>query len=68
LSCTLAAAAALIVYGFIGGFRIEGFGAIALIFINLYNGKKGRYPLPSILFYAAYPVHLMIIGIMARGI
>lgn len=62
--CMVSVAAALIIYGFLGGFYIEGFGAIALIFILLYNGKKGQYPFPSLLFYAAYPLHLLILGLM----
>lgn len=62
--CMLSVAAALILYGFLGGFYIEGFGAIALIFILLYNGKKGQYPFPSLLFYAAYPLHLLILGLL----
>lgn len=66
--CVLVTSAALIGYGFLGGFGVEGFGALAWIFIGSYNGKKGRYPLPSILFYAAYPVHLLILGIMSRGL
>lgn len=66
--CGLVTSAALIGYGFLGGLRVEGFGALAWIFIGLYNGKKGRYPLPSILFYAAYPIHLLILGIIARGL
>lgn len=66
--CTLAVAAALIGYGWLGGFHIEGIGALALIPILLYNGKKGEYPFPSILFYAAYPLHLLILGLLVRGI
>lgn len=66
--CVLATSAALIGYGFLGGFQVEGFGALAWIFIGLYNGKKGWYPLPSILFYAAYPIHLLILGIIERGL
>ena len=62
--CMVSVAAALIIYGFLGGFYIEGFGAIALIFILLYNGEKGQYPFPSLLFYAAYPLHLLILGLM----
>lgn len=65
--CTLAVSAALISYGWLGGFHIEGFGALALIPIVLYNGKKGEYPFPSIFFYAAYPVHLLILGLVVRG-
>lgn len=64
VKCMVSVAAALIIYGFLGGFYIEGFGAIALIFILLYNGKKGQYPFPSLLFYAAYPLHLLILGLM----
>lgn len=64
VKCMVSVAAALITYGFLGGFYIEGFGAIALIFILLYNGKKGQYPFPSLLFYAAYPFHLLILGLM----
>lgn len=63
--CALVTSVALIVYGFLGGFQIEGFGALAWILIGLYNGKKGRYPFPSILFYAAYPIHLLILGLIA---
>ncbi|MDD7388793.1 MAG: TraX family protein, partial [Lachnospiraceae bacterium] len=62
VKCMASVAAALILHGFLGGFYIEGFGAIALIFILLYNGKKGQYPFPSLLFYAAYPLHLLILG------
>ena len=64
VKCMVSVAAALILYGFLGGFYIEGFGAIALIFILVYNGKKGQYPFPSLLFYAAYPLHLLILGLM----
>ena len=64
VKCMVSVAAALIIYGFLGGFYIEGFGAIALIFILLYNGEKGQYPFPSLLFYAAYPLHLLILGLM----
>lgn len=64
VKCMASVAAALILYGFLGGFYIEGFGAIALIFILLYNGKKGQYPFPSLLFYAAYPLHLLILGLL----
>ncbi|MGN0293734.1 MAG: TraX family protein [Lachnospiraceae bacterium] len=62
--CMVSVAAALIIYGFLGGFYIEGFGAVALIFILLYNGEKGQYPFPSLIFYAAYPLHLLILGLM----
>ena len=64
VKCMVSVAAALIIYGFLGGLYIEGFGAIALIFILLYNGEKGQYPFPSLLFYAAYPLHLLILGLM----
>lgn len=64
VKCMASVAAALILHGFLGGFYIEGFGAIALIFILLYNGKKGQYPFPSLLFYAAYPLHLLILGLL----
>lgn len=64
--CTAVAAGLLITYGFASEFPIKGFGAAALIFILFYNGKKGNYPFPSILFYAVYPLHLVVLGLMAR--
>ena len=66
--CILIAAIALVLDSIAGGFTIEFFGALSLIFIWFYNGRKGRYPVPSILFYAAYPLHLLLFGFIARGI
>ena len=66
-TCVLVTCAALIAYGFLGGFQIEGFAALSWIFIGNYNGEKGKYPLPSIVFYAAYPIHLLILGVLVRG-
>ncbi|MDO5409899.1 MAG: TraX family protein, partial [Lachnospiraceae bacterium] len=62
-----AAAIAIAGYSWLNGSVISGFALLAIPFILLYNGKKGRYPLPSLLFYAAYPIHLLILGILLHG-
>lgn len=66
--CLVIAGAALLVDSIVNGFSIEYWGALALIFIWFYNGRKGRYSMPAILFYAAYPLHLLLIGLIVRGI
>ena len=59
------AALVIIGYGWIKGFTIEGFGALALILIGYYNGEKGNGRIPSLLFYAIYPLHLLIAGMLS---
>lgn len=60
--------AAFIVYGLLGSFQIEGFAALALLLIHLYNGERGTYRIPSLVFYALYPIHLFILGVIAHGL
>lgn len=55
----------IIGYGWIKGFTIEGFGALALILIGFYNGEKGSTRIPPLLFYAIYPLHLLIAGLLS---
>jgi len=43
---------------------INNYAVFALFPILLYNGRRGRLSL-KYMFYAAYPVHLMIIGLIA---
>ena len=43
--------------------RIQIFGLLALPFILLYNGNKGRQ-LPKLFYYLYYPVHLGIIALI----
>lgn len=47
-------------------FPLQGFALLSLIFIWLYNGKKG-YDKPwfKTACYAFYPVHLLILGVLA---
>lgn len=59
------AALVIIGYGWIKGFTIEGFGALALILIGFYNGQKGNGRIPSLLFYAIYPLHLLLAGLLS---
>lgn len=47
----------------IGG--VQGFAVLALIPIYMYNGKKG-YNKSKWLFYAYYPLHLLIIGLIRQ--
>lgn len=60
--------AAFIVYGLLGGFKVEGFAALALILIHMYNGERGKYRIPYLVFYALYPIHLFILGVIAHGL
>lgn len=48
---------ALLLYLFFGAFEL--YGALALIPITLYNGKKG--PATKLFFYWFYPLHLLIL-------
>ena len=59
------AALVIIGYGLLKGFSIEGFGALALILIGYYNGEKGNGRIPSLLFYAIYPLHLLLAGLLS---
>ena len=47
--------------------RIELWGLLALLPIWLYNGSKGM-KLPRYLFYAFYPAHLLVIGLIALAL
>ena len=47
--------------------RIDVWGLLALLPIWLYNGSKG-IKLPRYLFYAFYPAHLMVIGLIALAL
>ena len=60
-ACTVGAGV-FIVEGLTGSFRPEMAAAISFILILFYNGKRGNYVIPPILFYAAYPLHLLILG------
>lgn len=44
---------------------VQGFAVLALIPIYMYNGKKG-YNKSKWLFYAYYPLHLLIIGLIRQ--
>ena len=59
------AALVIIGYGLLKGFSMEGFGALALILIGCYNGEKGNGRIPSLLFYAIYPLHLLLAGLLS---
>lgn len=50
--------------GLTGSFRPEMAAAFSFLLILFYNGKRGNYVIPPILFYAAYPLHLFIFGWM----
>lgn len=78
LRITLAIPAFLVVYATIGIFRYysvdhfrvfsiflenEFFAVLAIPLILMYNGAKGR-PLNKWFYYAFYPVHLLILGLM----
>ena len=46
-------------------FPTQGFAVLSLIFIWLYNGKKGRSSKAlQYGFYAFYPVHMLILAII----
>ena len=65
-SGTLAAAAACLVSA-CSTMRIELWGLLALLPIGLYDGSKG-IRLPRYLFYAFYPVHLLVLGVIALAL
>lgn len=57
----------LIAYFLLSGFLFSGIqllAVFALPFLWLYNGKKG--PSVKCAFYAFYPVHILILGLIAR--
>ena len=43
----------------------EAFGALAIVFINQYNGQRGGKKF-KYFFYAFYPVHLILLGLLKR--
>ncbi|MGX8715219.1 MAG: TraX family protein [Lachnospiraceae bacterium] len=64
LAACAVGAGMFIVEGLTGSFRPEMAAAISFILILFYNGKRGNYVVPPILFYAAYPLHLLILGLL----
>ena len=42
---------------------VETFGALSLLFINVYNGKRGKIRY-KYLFYLFYPAHLLVLGLI----
>ena len=45
--------------------RIETFGALSLILIDMYNKKRGSISAPLKMgFYIIYPAHLLILGLI----
>lgn len=55
-------------YGFLGGFPIEAAAGLSMLLIACYNGKKGQYPVPSLVFYGIYPLHLLLLAAVCRYI
>ena len=55
-----------ICWNFIWGTKIQVFGGFSVIPIALYNGKEGRKM--KFFFYMFYPIHLLVLTIIARSI
>ncbi len=54
----------LLLFYQLGGF-VQAFGILSMLFIFLYNGKKGT-SLNRYIFYGFYPVHLIILVLISR--
>ena len=40
-------------------------GVLAFILVGMYNGEKGK-PFPKYFFYAFYPLHLLLLGMIRQ--
>lgn len=64
--CLWAGLACGAVWNFLWYGSVQGYGALAMIPIALYNGRQGRKM--KYFFYAFYPVHLLILYMIAEAV
>lgn len=54
------------VWNFHGYYQVQGYGALSMLVIALYNGKRG--PKMRYFFYLFYPLHLLLLWLIAQRI
>ena len=64
LGQVLALTAWLLLYDYSIGRVTELYAIVDILPILFYNGKKGTLPVPKLLFYGFYPVHLLVLTLI----
>lgn len=55
-----------LLYDAILGRASEIYAVVGMVLFLLYNGEKGKLPLPKWVFYGFYPAHLLVLGLIRQ--